>query len=423
MAGENTMSTMSGNFKDIFHDKLEDLMPDYVLLQKGLVDWVPADKLNGQFYSVPTVVRSNQGVTYLGEAGGVSALNAVANGKMVEAQINGSEINVRGQMSFKTLSTASSQGPKAFKKASAWLIEDLANVAYTRLEIAALYGQTGLGIVESVVDATGGLATIVITEATFAPGIWTGAEGAALDSYTSTTLNSVTTLTLGSTAGSVNLATRTLYVTYTGSFDVAQNDVLTFKGSTVTGQSSWSEMVGLYKQLTATSGTLFNIDKALYNLNQGNVKSSVGILNKTKVLDAAMLCVEKGAMSDLTLLISTKGWAKLAAEDMALRAFDQSYSKSKSSSGSKELEIDYLGGTIKVVCHPMVKYGEAFLFNPDNLIWVGSSKPTFDVPSLSERFYRVVNDYNAVEFQCFADVAIYALKPAQCAVMTGITNS
>ncbi len=73
------------------------------------------------------------------------------------------------------------------------------------------------------------------------------------------------------------------------------------------------------------------------------------------------------------------------------------------------------------MCHPFVKAGEAFIFAPEDVIWVGSSKPTFEIPGLDKEFFRLVDGYNAIELQNYADLAIYALKPAQCVVMTGIT--
>ncbi len=421
MAGEQDVSTLNGLFKDQFHKDLVDVKPDHVILQKGLIDWVPADKMNGEFYSIPTVLRSNQGVSYLGEAGGVAQLSAVANGVMKEAQIKGSELNVRGQLSYKAMSQASAAGPRAFKKASAWLVEDLASVAFTRLEAAALYGQTGLGTVESVTDLTGGFADILITEATFAPGLWITAEGALIDSFTTTTKNNTGTLTISL----VTISSRTIKVAFTGTLvnDCAAADVLYFAGSAVNG-GTWNEMIGLRKQFTATTGTLFNIDRSAYALIQGNTYASTGKISKAKIVDAAMIAVNKGLMSDIVCLVSTKSWAVLAAEDMALRMFDNSYNKGVSESGAKELSYDSAHGNIKVICHPMVKYGEAFLFNPEDVLWVGSSKPTFELQGSSgERFFRFVDGYNAVELQNYSDIAIYALKPAQAVVMTGITYS
>jgi hypothetical protein len=106
---------------------------------------------------------------------------------------------------------------------------------------------------------------------------------------------------------------------------------------------------------------------------------------------------------------------------MALRRFDGSYTPEKSESGTKELIYDSVNGQIKVVCHPMVKKGHFMIFNPKEVIWVGSAKPTFEIPGMSEQFFRLVQDQNAVELQNYADIAIYAIKPGRTVVGTGLT--
>lgn len=424
----NDISALNGNFKDQFHKEVVDQMPDFVLLQKdGFISWVPSDKMNGELYSIPTLLRSSQGVSYLGEAGAAATLQDAVAAVMKEAQVKGTEINVRGRLTYKTLAAASAAGPKAFKKASSWLVEDLGNVAYTRLEISALYGQSGLGVIESYTNVSGSTYDVVVTEASFASGIWTPSEGAVLEVLD----DSAAGLKIGDrtlTITKVTVSSRTLRVTQGGSTGTpAANDVLVFKSASAAtsgaGADTWNEMVGLYKQITATTGTLFNIDKSAYTLIQGNTKSSVGALTKAKIIDAAMLTVDKGNMSNLKCLVGTKAWSKLAQEDLALRQYDSSYSPEKAKSGSRSLSYEYVGGSIEVVCHPCVKNGEFFLLNPDDVIWCGATKVTFELPSRNEEFFLYIPDTNTVELQCMADAAIYHMRPSRACVGTGITYS
>ncbi len=416
------VSTLDGLFKDQFHSDVENLIPDHVILQRdGFIPWVPSDKMNGEFYSIPTLLRSNQSCTYTGESGAVATLKDPRPGLMKEAQVKGSEMIVRGQISYKVLSQAATAGARAFKKASAWLVEDLAQVAHTRIEIAALYGQSGLGVVESVTDAGGGKADLVITDAEYAAGMWVLLEGAPLDAFTGTTKNNASGPLI---IDRVTTSTRTVRVSYTGTLgsEVATNDVLYFEGANA-GGGSFNEMCGLFKQLTSVSGTLFNIDRAAYALMQGNVSASTGAITKAKIVDASMFAVDKGCMSNLIALVGTKTFSDLNTEDMALRSFDQSYSPNKSQSGSRELVYESINGSIKVLCHPLVKNSHVVIFNPDEVLWVGSSKPTFEIPSMGgERFFRLVDNSTAVELQNYCDLAIYALRPATTVVMTGITH-
>jgi hypothetical protein len=411
----NDLSALNGNFKKQFHGKVEELIPDPCILQReDMISWVDSEKMNGEFYAIPTLLRSNQGVTYLGQSGSVGTLKDARPGQMKEAQVYGSELNVRGQLSYKALSQASAAGPKAFKKSMAWLVEDLAQVAYVRWEIATLYGQSGLGTVETATDLTGGLANIVITAGSFAPGIWVLLEGATLDAFTGTTKNNSSGVLIVQT---VTTSTRTVKVSFTGTLadEVDPDDELYFEGANL-GSSSFNEIVGLYKQMTTVSGTLFNIDRGAYSLMQGNVKASVGQPTRAKLVDAAMLAVDKGYLGELVCLVSSKTWTALHNEDAALRVFDSSY--------DSELIFSKVGGNIKIVCHPMLKPAHFMMFPTETVIFCGSSKPTFEIPGKGgEEFFRTVENSNAVELQNFSDMAVYVIKPCHTVVGTGLTHA
>jgi hypothetical protein len=417
-----TVSDLNGLFKDQFHKDIEDLRPQHVILQKdGFISWVPSDKMNGEFYSIPTLLRSNQGVTYLGETGAIGTLKDARSGVMKEAQVKGSEINVRGQISYKALSQAASAGPRAFKKSSAWLVEDLANVAHIRLEMSALYGQSGIGEVETSTQVSGATYDIVITEESFAAGSWVSLEGAAVEFFDGTDIVGTSLLGVVST---VTTSSRTVRMVTSGTgigSVVAGNTI--FPESAAVDGGTYNEMAGLYKQMTATSGTLFNIDRAAYALMQGNSVDLGDVpLTKALIVEHAMKAVDKGCMSDMTLLVGTKTFAALNAEDMALRMFDGSYKPEKSQSGNRELIYENVNGSIKVVCHPMVKNGHAFLFNPEDVLWVGSAKPTFEIPGKGGEFFRLLDGSNAIELQNYADIALYVMRPAQTVMFTGIVN-
>jgi hypothetical protein len=422
MAGEQDLSSLNGFFKKQYHDQIEDLRPDHAILQEGgdngLIKWVPSDKMNGELYSMPVLLRSNQGVTYIGEGGSVVQLKSPKNAITKEAQIKGSEMNVRGQIAYKVLSQAAEKGARAFAKASAWLVDDLAFVIHTRIEIAALYGQTGLATVESFANVSGNTHNVVFTDASFAPGMWILLEGATIQLFNGTSERAAGVV---GTVSTVTTATRTVKIAFSGTITPTANDVAFFEGANA-GSGSFNEMVGLYKQLTDNSSTaLFNLDRSAYALLQGNTFSSTGKLTKAKITDAAMKLIDKGAMGRLVCLVPTRAWGTLNTEDMALRRFNEATSKSRS--GTKELVYDVNLAEIRVIAHPFVKSGEAFMFSADDVMWVGSAKPTFEIPGFDKEFFRLVDGYNAVELQNYADLAIYAMKPAQGGVFTGISYS
>ncbi len=220
-------------------------------------------------------------------------------------------------------------------------------------------------------------------------------------------------------------STRTINVAYTGTIasDCTVGDNLFPVGAAVNG-GTFNEMIGLYAQFSDTSSSMFGITRSSYSLMQPSVYSSTGSISRAKVVEAAMRAVDKGCMSNLTVLVGTKCWSALAAEDQALRVFDSTYSTAKSQTGSKEMLIESVNGQIKIVCHPFVKQSHAFIFNPEDTLYVGSSKPTFEIPGFAgEKFFQQVSGYASVELQNFSDMAIYHLKPCQAVMMTGITYS
>jgi len=412
----NDVSTLNGLFKTQYAPDLNDLIPQHAILQQK-IKYVPADKQNGAFYAVPCVLQSNQGVSYLGESGGVSDLNDAINAIMKEAQVKGSELNIRGQLSYKALSQAATAGARAFKKSSSWLVEDMANVSFTRLELSTIYGQVGLGEVQSNTSTGSGACDIVITEPTWATGIWVVLEGAQFQFWgPSNALRATVKLV------KVNSDLRKLsFVTVSGNETtiVAGDDVYPRGAKTADG---YNEMAGLFKQYNPATTDLFNINRVPYTLLQGNEYSGVGEISSAKVVQGASLAVDKGLMTDAVFLCGTKTFADLNAENMGLRMFDSSYSGAKAENGAQALSYDHINGKITVICHPFIKSGDALLMDANDALFVGSSKPTFEIPGMPDKFFRLVQDKNAVELQNYADLAVFVHKPGQGVIYSGITH-
>jgi hypothetical protein len=423
MAGENSVTTLNGLFKTVYADKLIDLIPDYAILQKR-IDFVSAEKETGAYYAQPVVLSAESGFTYNGSAGSTnsSLLDAVA-GQMKEAQVYGSELILRSRLNYMALSRAASAGARAFKRASSFKVEDMNNSMRKRLEIAMLYGQSGIGTLNATATDTGSsTATLVISEATWAGGIWAGSEGCKLDLMDSTIANKLNTADIVVTA--VDSDTRTLTVTCDNTVSgYVSGSILFFKGAaTAGGTPAYSEMAGL-SAIIGNSGTLFNISAATYSLWKGTTVSSVGQISFAKIQDAIGRAANKGLMEKVLVLVSPKAWSVLNADQAALRMFDSSFSAKKAENGAESLMFHGVTGPMEVVAHPLVKDGDAFIVPPDSLMRVGSLDLSFGVPGFDEQFFTLVVGSNAVELQCLADQAIFLEKPAHAVKMTGITYS
>jgi hypothetical protein len=291
----------------------------------------------------------------------------------------------------------------------------MANVAFTRLELSTLHGQVGLGKVENTIGTT----QVLVSDETWATGIWVVLENAMFDFWNGGTLQCTAKLIkVESDDRILTFATPTV-----GSIGAISVNADIFPKGAKTGATEFNEMCGIFKQYSTTSGTLFHIqDRENYSLLQGNVVSGVGEISSAKIVAACSKAVDKGLMTDAIVLVGTRTFADLNAENMGLRMFDSSYAGAKAENGSQALSYDHINGKLSVVCHPFLKSGQALIMDPNDALFVGSSKPTFEIPGMPDKFFRLVQDTNAVELQNYADLAVFVHKPGQGVVLEGITH-
>jgi hypothetical protein len=417
----NTVTSLNGLFKTIYADKLLPLVPEFAVIQK-LVDFVPADKEQGNYYSQPVVLSSEAGVTYLGTSGSTATLNNPLAGVMKEAQVYGSEFNLRAQLSYLSLTRAAEKGVRAFERASKFKVEDMNSAARKRIEIGILYGQSGIGTVSTSTYDSSTYTNVVLTDASWAGGIWAGMEGAMLDSWNGTSLRNAASTPL--VIAKVNSSAKTLSFLGDKTASIAAGDVIFFYNAR-TGASTYNEMAGLQAILSASS-SIFNIDPSVYSLWAGNTFSSAGPLSLAKMQKWIAAAVNKGLMDKVAAFVSPTGWASMLSNEAALRVYDKSYSPSRMENGAEALRFHSQNGLVEVYSHPMVKDGDAFVVPIEDLLRLGSTDLTFGRPGVDGEdvvyFDRVPNT-NALELQVMCDQAIFLPKPAHGVYVSGITYS
>jgi hypothetical protein len=411
----NTVSTLNGLFKVRYAEKLLPLVPEFALLQQRVA--FERSKKVGSYYAQPVQLASENGFTYLGTSGAVGALKDPAAGVLKEAQVTPSELALVAYMSNASI-TRAMESESSFMRETKWKVLDMNNGMRRRLEVAMLYGQSGLGTVDTV-TANGSDADIVITAATWAGGIWAGAEGTRLDAFTGTTKNNSSGVL---TVLSVNSDTRTLTVSFTGTLadEIDPGDELYFESSNA-GSGNFNEMAGLKKIIT-NSSTLFNINAASYSLWKGNTVSSIGALSFAKISQYIALAVNKGLMEKVTVLVSPKAWSVLLTNEAALRMYPQASKTFEN--GAEGLQFRSQNGVVEVLSHPLVKDGDLFIVPLQLLCRIGSVDVSFALPGQDgEAYFDRVPGYNAVQLQCMADQALFLEKPAQAVYGSGITYS
>lgn len=421
MAGELTVTEANGLFKRIYDRKVRDLRPATAILQRRIP--FNEQKKVGESYVVSVVVRPPNGFTYAGSAGDVVTLKAARNMQIKQVSLVPYELDLREKISYATISRAAADGEGAFKSVTGEVVSAMQIAASNRVEASMLHGQRGYGTVESVGTASGQTVDIVISQATWAPGMWWAINsGSTWDSFTGTTLNNASGALI---LNSITAATRTLNITFVGTLgnEIAAGDVLYPEGSYVTGGATWNDMPGLMTQASNTTGTSLGLSATTYPNWAGNTYNAGGVFSHGVFEDMVSGLRDRGSNGNLTAYISNKAFSVLATEigQMQISAGPRAPSQNPKL-GIKSFTYTTADiGDVEVVNHPFMKQGEMLLLPDDEVDRVGSSDVTFGIPGMKEEFFRLVADANAVELQNFTDQAVILKKPSAALVVTGIT--
>jgi hypothetical protein len=416
MAQYTTPSQLTGLFKEAYGDEVVQLIPESAKLVK-MVPFVQRDKELGNAYHCPIIVSNEHGVTYAAANAGAFALNQSVAMTMQDAQVQGNQMLLRTAMSYDAAARASN-GKKAFVKGTELVVENMLESLTKRLEISMLHGQVGLGKITSAVVVSATRTTVTITAATFAPGIWSGAENAVLDIF-----NGVTPVgSAGFTVFSADLDARTLTLDST-SGDATALVALTGTSLDLYFQGSrTAEMAGLVK-IVSNTGTLFNVSAAAYALWKGNQVAVTGQLTMAKLQSAISKAVARGLNEKVIVLVNPDTWANLASDLAALRKFDGSYDKRKGENGFESITFYGQNGEIEIISHNLCKAGEAIIVPPKRLKRIGAQEISFKTPGREDEIFLTLSNNAGFELRCYSDQALFLETPARAVLITGITNA
>ncbi len=423
-------STADGYFKDVFGD-LEDTVPEYAVLANK-IPYTQRQRL-GEHYAFAVRMTRGHGVTFRSGAASMTAfaLNPVRSGQFREAQVSGSSLVARESFAYKPVLSATREGKEAFGDLFEEGVMDLYEGSYFYLEMQLLYGQTSIGAFAEA-GAAAAQQTLLLTAASSAPGLWAQMEGALFDVYVDETFavkrNATGTFTCDSidydaSTGQVSL---TFTASSTAEADaITVNDIIVPVGwyDSVDGHQS---MAGLNRIITNT-GTIFNIDASQYSTWRGNTLPAGGALTfKTVTTAAVPIAVRTNLNDELDCLLSPKTWTDLNDDVASVRRFLEKQGDAEATFGTDEIVYHGPTGKIRIVPHPMVKGGDAFLGSCSrNAKMVGASKPTFDlgVEGQNARFLRELPDNAGFEIRTMWDLAIFSPRPRGWTKISGIVNT
>ncbi len=412
-----TQTTLTGLFKDVYEDKIVNLVPESSVLQKR-VKFVENDKREGRLLHQPVLLALPTGMTF---GVGTVALNNPVASTMGDAQISGAGMTLADRITYDVAAKAASGGVRAFVEATELIVDALTQSMSKFIELELLWGSSAHGTLgESTVHTgTSTTATVTIDLAEWSAGIWSGMENINVDMYNGASLVN-TNAPLVVTA--VNVSTRV--ITMSGnSTDVTAINTANGTALQIFPYLAYgSEMQGFYNIL-ANTGMLFNINASTYALWQSNVYS-VGstALNFGKVQSGIALATARGLMEDVTVFVNPTTYSNLITSQAGARRYDSSYKKSELENGTESLCFYGPNGKIEIVSHIFMKQGYAFALPLKRCQRTGATDLTFTLPGMPGEFFLQLPGYTAYELRCYTLQAAFLNSPAKAVLFAGIVN-
>ena len=426
--------TLNALYKVAYAKGVEDLIPKASKLS-DMIPFVSAELQNGKHYEQPVVLSAEAGFTYSLDSQSAYDLNESIGMLMQSAVVPGADIVLDSSVGYNQAARAS-HSATSFKSSMSSKFENMLKSSEKRLEIAMLYGSDHIAqaATQAVVIASSML-PIVIDADEWATGIFSGSENANVVFVKSSDNTAVDSLRSFKIA-QIDVDSRTIYLAAgtagtAGTLTTLETAIeaygcnMHFYGSCSgsAGTFAYAEMSGLKKIITNT-GSLFGIDASQYNLWKGNSVTTSGQLTMQKVLSAVSKAVQRGLDSDAVVLVNPQTWADLASNLAALRRFDGSYSKKKSSNGSEELEYVGQNGVLKIVPYNIVKEGDCFIFPEDKVMRIGARELGLNDPTRpQDEIFFTIPGKAGVGLRAYTNQAIFLEAPAQAVFITGIVNS
>lgn len=418
-AGSNTVSTLNGHFKELYADKIKDLIPDGVKCY-NMIPFTESKKL-GANYNQPVILGLEHGFTYGGSAGIAFQLGGAIASTHENAQIKGHEVVLRSYLSVGAVSR-SMTSQAAFVQESKLIVQNMLKSFARRMEVQLMYGKSGLAEVDSVSGND-----IVIKDSEWAAGIWAGAEKMEIKIFDPADLNNGAASGRDSdqvfTITNVSFETKTISVSPAPTVAVVQDDVLMYSGA------NGNEFDGIHKILSNETDPLFGVSAASYSLfrsNKVNVGASAGspaVLSFEKLEEAVAVAMEKGLVDeDVLVICNPRSWKNLLTEQDAKRMYDSSYSSSKTEAGSKNIEFYGQNGKIEITSSIFCKEGYAYVLPVKEFMRIGSTDITFDQPGFEGKFLKLLENANAYELRAYTDQALFCPSPGLCTLLRYIKS-
>lgn len=429
-----TTTTLNGLYKEVYADKLKDLVPESDVLLK-MDNFVSKEQREGNKYHQPVVLALPTGATW--GVGVVTLVNAIAS-QLGDAQVQGSAITHRDLLAYDAAAKAAKGGKQSFAEATSLIVKNLVKATSKFLELDLLYGggpspAAGNSLAQQTTSAAGvpsaTTQVITISYATWAPAIFSGMENSQIVFYNAGvlvstgpdsifTISSLNVVPASSTVGGTLTVTgSTAGITALAALNASTLDIYW-------NSSFGNSMLGLRPILATTSGSLFNINMTNFSLWQSNTFDCQSTqLTFGKLQAALALGVNRGLESDTITLLSPPTFANLVDEQAGARLYDSSYKSEKAENGFKKIQFFGPNGVNTIMVHIFCHQGEAYIVPEDELIRMGPvENVTNTLPGMPGDFFVQSQTYAAYELRCYANQAIFLEAPAHGIFIKNIVN-
>lgn len=416
---EHTLSTMNGLFREVYGDKLENLVCDEVSLADEM-PFVRRDQQPGNYFNQPVRLTRSHGWTMNGTTGGAYALNAAEPCITKNAQIQGASFTIRETIGYpevaKLLQSKGEAQKRAFVAATSYLVESMAESARFVREVELLYGTSSIGTIDAKISGGGtGTQVASITVGTFAPALWAGLENGYIDCYNGATKRNAAN-TIQVTAVSIDNRRVTLVGNSAELDACVAGDVFYLRGCKSNG------MIGMYS-IVANTGTLWGVPGGTYSMFQGNTHAagSTNLVYST-LMKALNRPVNRGMRGKYVLYVSPKSWTDLNNDLAALRRYADKAGGSIEQ-GAENISYFTQSGQIVIRPHLYMMPSIAIGFPAGRVKRIGPTDLTFSLPGSSENFFTELPDNAGYQLKAYWEQAPFTPVVNHCLLISGITNS
>lgn len=393
----------------------------------------------GEKYRVPFTAAIEHGQT-ASRAGGLFAYRPAIGGQTPYAELDGSTIVMRAQVSWDDI-YASLNGNSMSGGGNAASYQDMMSLKVKHLgqggqlyrELALGYGPgptstaaANIGVVSTTGAAiNAGAQNIRLSRASFIPGLWALMKGALVDVYQSdgTTIRSTNVEILGvptqtKTQIRVGVSTVSGAATGTPAAVITSGDIIVPAGWV--GQSA----IGVEPMFATQTGTIFGVDiTTISQFRALEFDASNGPLTRALIRSYMATLSYNGSKKGGTWMVCGGAFSALA-EEQSGQVRDTTMGGSKKQ-GETGLAFDTPGGPVEIKVWDLAKQGQAMYFaNTADPYRVGTTDLTMrPIEGISENFLTNLPDYNGCQIQNYANQAPFVSQPWHCARVKNLQST